>query len=126
MPQSASREIALRQQRDRFIGFAFAGGDLLVETDLDGRVTYVAGAAQTISGRAEDDMVGRLLTELVMPELADLTAEFLDQLVTKGRALPCRIGFDGVGGRWLIVSGHASDERPNVLQLSFRLSLIHI
>jgi len=123
VPQSAGREASLRQQRDRFIGFAFAGGDLLVETDLAGRITYVAGAAQTISGRTDDALVGRLLTELVVPELADTTAGFLAELGAQGRVQPCRIGFEGIGGRWLIVSGHASDERPQVLQLSFRPDL---
>ena len=123
VPMPPNREAILRQQRDRFIGFAFAGGDLLVETDLAGQISYVAGAAQTISGQSEDAMIGRKLTDLVLPELAEGTAAFLEELVTKGRAAPCRIGFAGVGGRWLIMAGHAGGDRHDVLQLSFRADL---
>lgn len=120
---SPNREAILRQQRDRFIGFAFAGGDLLVETDLAGRISYVAGAAQTISGQSEGAMIGKMLTDLVLPELAETAKAFLGELVAKGRATPCRIGFAGVGGHWLVMAGHAGGERSDVLQLSFRADL---
>jgi EAL domain-containing protein (putative c-di-GMP-specific phosphodiesterase class I) len=116
-------DASLRLQRDRFVGFAFAGGDLLLETDSKGTITYVAGAAQTMSGRAEDGLIGKSLADLVIPELREKTAEFLKTVGTRGRAFPCRIGFDGIGGRWLIMSGHSGGERPGVLQLSFRFDL---
>ena len=120
---SPNREAILRQQRDRFIGFAFAGGDLLVETDLAGQISYVAGAAQTMSGQSEEAMIGKRLTDLVLPELAEIAETFLEELATKGRATPCRIGFAGVGGRWLIMAGHLGGELSDVLQLSFRADL---
>ncbi|MGI9501398.1 MAG: EAL domain-containing protein [Geminicoccaceae bacterium] len=123
MSSSRQRDAILRQQRDRFIGFAFAGGDLLIETDLEGRITYVAGATQTISGRGEEAMIGRMLTDMVVPGLATIVKHFLDELGIEGRVQPCRIGFEGVGGRWLIMSGYASKERPEVLQLSIRFDL---
>ena len=123
MPNSLQPDASLRLQRDRFIGFAFAGGDLLLETDLEGRIAYVAGAAQTISGRTEADLNGQILSELIMPELREQTVEFLQTIGARGRAMPCRIGFDGIGGRWLIMSGHSSEDRPGILQLSFRYEL---
>ncbi|NJO37510.1 MAG: EAL domain-containing protein [Rhizobiales bacterium] len=123
MSSPSKREAVLRLQRDRFVGFAFAGGDLLMETDLAGRINYVAGAAKTVSGRDDKALLGRRLTDLVLPELAETTARFLDDLKTHGRAAPSRIGFDGIGGHWLIMAGHASDERPEALQLSFRIDL---
>lgn len=123
MPSASKRDDILRQQRDRFIGFAFAGGDLLIETDRAGRITYVVGAAQTISGHGEDALIGRLLSDLVVPGLTETVTVFLEELCSKGRALPCRVGFDGVGGRWLVMSGHVSEERPEVVQLSFRFDL---
>ena len=124
LPQTPSRDAVVRQQRDRFIGFAFAGGDLLIETDLDGQITYVAGAAQTITGHQQDGIMGRSLKDLVLPGLAAETRSFLEKLRTEGRAPPCRIGFDGVGGRWLVMCGHASPDRPDVLQLSIRPDLV--
>ncbi len=123
MPSASKRDDVLRQQRDRFIGFAFAGGDLLIETDRAGRITYVVGAAQTISGHGEDALIGRLLSSLVVPGLAGTVTAFFEELCSKGRALPCRVGFEGVGGRWLVMSGHVSEEQPEVVQLSFRFDL---
>ncbi|MEZ5933387.1 MAG: EAL domain-containing protein [Alphaproteobacteria bacterium] len=123
MTSPSKREALLRLQRDRFIGFAFAGGDLLLETDLAGRINYVAGAAKTVSGHSDEALLGRCLTDLVLPELAETAARFLDDVRAHGRAAPCRIGFEGIGGHWLIMAGHASDERPDTLQLSFRIEL---
>ena len=123
MASPSKRDAALRLQRDRFVGFAFAGGDLLIETDLDGSITYVAGAAKTISGHGDEAMIGRLLSDLVMPGLTDRTNRFIDTLRNKGWAPPCLIGFEGVGGHWLVMSGHRSEERPEVLQLSIRVDL---
>jgi EAL domain-containing protein (putative c-di-GMP-specific phosphodiesterase class I) len=113
----------LRLQRDRFIGFAFAGGDLLLETDPDGQISYVAGAAKTISGHDNDSLIGKRLPDLVFPDLAGPTNQFLKELKDKGRVLPCKIAFEGVGGRWLTMSGFANEDRPETLQLSFRIDM---
>ncbi|MEM8948282.1 MAG: EAL domain-containing protein [Pseudomonadota bacterium] len=123
MSSPSKRDAILRLQRDRFIGFAFAGGDLLIEADLSGTITYVVGAAQTISGHSDKEMIGQKLTDLVMPGLVESVARFLQDLGELGRAQPCRVGFEGVGGRWLVMSGHVSEERSDVLQLSFRFDL---
>ncbi|MGI9511233.1 MAG: EAL domain-containing protein [Geminicoccaceae bacterium] len=123
MSSSQKRDALIRQQRDRFVGFAFAGGDLLIETDPAGKIIYVAGAAQTMSGHGENGLIGQLLPDLVISGLAETVERFLEDLRTQGRAPPCRIGFEGIGGRWLVMSGHASDDRPGVMQLSFRFDL---
>ena len=123
MPNSSQQDASLRLQRDRFVGFAFAGGDLLLETDLQGCITYVAGAAQTISGRTEADLIGKILPDLIIPELRGKTIDFLKTIGAGGRVTPCRIGFGGIGGRWLTMSGHSSDDRQGILQLSLRYDL---
>lgn len=120
---SPDRDEILRRQRDRFVGFAFAGGDLLIETDLTGRISYAAGAAQTISGHDIDDLIGQYLVDLVLAGLADDARQFLGDLVDRGRVPPCRIGFEGIGGRWVLMSGYRDQKRPSVLQLSFRFDL---
>lgn len=123
MSSELKRDATLRLQRDRFIGFAFAGGDLMVETDPGGRISYVVGAALTISGHGEDELIGRLLTDLVAPGLSATVTAFMEEVCGKGRALPCRVAFEGVSGRWVIMSGHVSEDRPEVVQLSFRFDL---
>ncbi len=122
-PNSPSRDEIRRRLRDRFIGFAFAGGDLLIETDLDGKISYVAGAAQTIAGRGDKDLIDRNLGDLVLPSLTEQVQRFLSALGEGERAAPCRIGFQGVGGHWIVLSGYRSDQRPDVLQLSLRFDL---
>ncbi len=70
MSSSSKHDAIIRLQRDRFVGLAFAGGDLLIETDLDGRIGYVAGAAQAISGHQDKALIGRRLTDLIVPDAA--------------------------------------------------------
>ena len=40
--------MALKEQRNRFLSFAFASADILIETDLNGNATYAAGAASVL------------------------------------------------------------------------------
>ncbi|WP_291844035.1 EAL domain-containing protein [Maricaulis sp.] len=51
--------MSLVEQRNRFLSFAFAAADILIETDGKGRVTYAAGAVATLgepqlTGSGED------------------------------------------------------------------------
>lgn len=110
-----------RRLRDRFIGFAFAGGDLLIETDLEGVITYVAGAAMTIIGQDEDQLLGQNLSDLVLPSLAESVRKLLVALGERERTIPCRICFQGVGGHWIQLSGYRGDRQPETLQLSLRV-----
>ncbi len=120
---SPSQDEVRRRLRDRFIGFAFAGGDLLIETDLGGNISYVAGAAQTITGRSEAELIDQRLGDLVLPSLTEQVQFFLATLGDGERVAPCRIGFQGVGGHWIMLSGYRNDQRPDVLQLSLRFDL---
>lgn len=53
-----SEAARLRQQRDRLLAFAFAGADLLIETDPDGAITYALGAAKGLTGIDEGELIG--------------------------------------------------------------------
>jgi len=46
--------MSLIEQRNRFLSFAFAAADLLIETDLDGMTVYAAGATATLGEPAID------------------------------------------------------------------------
>ncbi len=121
--KSPNQDTVRRQLRDRFIGFAFAGGDLLLETDLAGEIGYVAGAAQTITGQSDSDLLGQRLSNLVLPSLTDQVEQFLADLGKGARVPPCRIGFQGVGGHWIMLSGYRSDLHADVLLLSLRFDM---
>ncbi|MCB2100742.1 MAG: PAS domain-containing protein [Rhodobacterales bacterium] len=65
---SAEAEIVpLRRQKERFTAFAFAGNDLLIETDLDGNIRYVAGGARKLLGGDVND-AGDRISDLVVPD----------------------------------------------------------
>lgn len=63
-----------RQSRDRFVAFAFAASDILLELDEDGTVIFADGATRGILGRALEDIQGKYFFDL-LPETDAATAE---------------------------------------------------
>ena len=57
----------LKAQRDRFIAFAFAGADVLLETDTNGVIGFSTGAGEALYGLSDADMLGRPLGEFIFP-----------------------------------------------------------
>lgn len=55
---------ALREQRDRFLAFAFAASDLLLEIGDDGLVRYALGATNQLIGIAPQDLIDKGWLEL--------------------------------------------------------------
>ena len=51
--------MSLVEQRNRFLSFAFAAADILVETDSDGIIRYAAGATAALAGADETTLDGR-------------------------------------------------------------------
>jgi EAL domain-containing protein (putative c-di-GMP-specific phosphodiesterase class I) len=58
---------AVRQDRDRFIGFAFASADLLLELTEDLRVSWAGGAALSLWGLESDKTIGQPFAAFVSP-----------------------------------------------------------
>jgi len=48
----------LKQQRDRFVAFAFASADLVFEASPDGTIRYAAGAASSFASTTAESLVG--------------------------------------------------------------------
>jgi len=70
MATQPEREFAigrLRKDRDRFVAFAFAGADILIELDADGGVRFSAGALALI-GHTTSQLIGTPLIDLVGPD----------------------------------------------------------
>jgi len=67
MPDSAavSVEQQLRQERDRFLAFAFCGNEMLLELDSDGRIKFAAGATELMAGDTGRGLIGRPFVDLV-------------------------------------------------------------
>ena len=68
---------ALRRQRDRFVAFAFAGADVLIELDRDGVVRFAAGAVLRLDAGGEDALIGRRIEDLVAPSEQEAMRAFL-------------------------------------------------
>jgi len=66
---------------DRFVGFAFAAADMLVETDLNGRISFATGAFRSRLGVSADSMHGRPIASLFVPG----DAQSLDLAMATGR-----------------------------------------
>jgi EAL domain-containing protein (putative c-di-GMP-specific phosphodiesterase class I) len=60
-PTTDPRVARARAQRDRFVAFAFAGADLLLELDHDGLVQYARGSSLTLLGLEADELHGQPL-----------------------------------------------------------------
>jgi PAS domain-containing protein len=83
--QAAARE--LRAERDRFVGFAFAGGSLLLELDPAGRISQALGAVRSLTGRAREQLIGRQADELFVEHDRPALARALAHLA-RHRQLP--------------------------------------
>lgn len=51
-------------ERDRFVGFAFAGADVLIEAQQTGRILFAAGACQTVLKVNAAELHGAQLTDI--------------------------------------------------------------
>lgn len=75
----------LKEQRDRFIAFAFAGADLLLEMRDDDTVAYCAGAGEALYGLSDRDLMGKSLVDFVYPRDRTQFEEALQRLRNTSR-----------------------------------------
>jgi EAL domain-containing protein (putative c-di-GMP-specific phosphodiesterase class I) len=87
----------VRSQRDRFVGFAFAAADLLIEVTRSGTIAFVAGAAQNLNGCSSEHLVGTAFIELIAAGDRAIAAALIAALDRSGRLLPIivRLARDG-------------------------------
>lgn len=78
----------LLEDRQRFVAFAFAGADLLIEATADGRITFAAGAFRSRFHTEPDALVGRPLSSLVAAKDGAALATSLALLAARGRLPP--------------------------------------
>lgn len=66
MDGTADTSLELRHQRDRFVAFAFAAADVLIEIDANQLVHYAGGAIQSLTGKSPQRLVGSSCLDLVV------------------------------------------------------------
>ena len=74
--------------RDRFLAFAFAGSDLLIETGLDGVVVFATGAFRLRLGADSDKYLGRRITSMIAAADQTSLAMALATVTLRGRIAP--------------------------------------
>lgn len=75
-------------ERERFVAFAFAGADLLVETDLNGRIGFTAGAFRLRLGAAPENFIGQDVAGLIACPDRECFAASLSLMPERGRMTP--------------------------------------
>lgn len=79
--------------RDRFLGFAFAAADLLIETSRDGVIRFTAGARCRLAEHDVQQLVGRNIFNIVAPTDQKYMSVLLERVLEKRRITPARVLF---------------------------------
>jgi EAL domain-containing protein (putative c-di-GMP-specific phosphodiesterase class I) len=118
----AGGEAASRRIADRFVAFAFAAADLLVEVEPDGRIAFAAGAFRTRFGTEAEDFVGRRIEEIAAGEDQAQLAAAVPLLAGRGRLQPSIIRLCDPARTPFVLSGFAipsGDGSPGRLCIAF-------
>jgi EAL domain-containing protein (putative c-di-GMP-specific phosphodiesterase class I) len=78
----------IRADRDRFVAFAFAAADLLIELDAKRRIVFATGAAQSLIGMPAAKLAGRHFIDLFRPAERGFATRVLDGLSLSERIEP--------------------------------------
>lgn len=88
----------LRLERDRHVAFAFAAADLLIEVQVDGRITAASGAARAILGLDPRQLVDRPVETLVAAADQAVARRLLRHIQQVGRIDPTALRLARVDG----------------------------
>jgi GGDEF domain-containing protein len=88
----------IRADRDRFVAFAFAAADLLIELDAKRRIVFATGAAQSLIGTSAAKLSGRHFIDLFPASERGFASRMLDSLSSVERIEPAAIPLARVDG----------------------------
>ena len=101
--------------KDRFLAFAFAASDLLVEAGLDGVIGFAAGAFQTRFGLAPESFNGQHLRRLFAPADHPTLELAIATVGLRGRLTPVVLRLSDPAGTPMVVSGLFMPHAPGRL-----------
>lgn len=88
------------EEAQAFIGSVLtAMTDVLIVSDLDGRIQQVNAALETLTGRSDAELIGRPLSELFRSETFDPVAKFQKQVRLQEHLADCEITLKSVDGQ---------------------------
>ena len=89
----------LRSDRDRFVAFAFAAADALVELDVERNISYAVGAVHWLSGQSAEKLIGTPFIDVVVKEDHRLIRASFATAESQSRFGPVNIRLVGSSGR---------------------------
>lgn len=109
-------------QHLRFVAFALAGSDILVEVDQAGGILFCAGATQRLLGRRSAALEGEVFATLFPTEQRPTVAEITARLTAGERLAGMRLELQGPEGRRVAVaaSGMSAMKGGSAMQISLR------
>ncbi len=78
----------LRQERDRYVAFAFAAADLLIEVGGDAKIIAASGATHAVLGADISGLVGKPLTDFMAADDRPFVRQLLKQVQALHRIDP--------------------------------------
>jgi len=120
--------LSMTEQRDRYLTFAFAASDLLVEVDGGGIIRFAAGGVKAILGISDAAAIGQPVVAFAQPDDRVLFSEFLYRLDRQHRAGDQTLTLIARGGKPVpvIISGMRSPTTENTYCLAVkRMPLVH-
>ncbi len=118
-----SGDLSIAEQRDRFLTFAFAASDVLIEVDDDGKIVFVAGSVKSLLGQPADRLMGSDISLIADKGDRVLLSEYLKKLIATGRAtdrlIHAAAEADGKKIR-ISVAGMSSPQRKGIHHLAIK------
>ncbi|ANC91505.1 EAL domain-containing protein [Azospirillum humicireducens] len=113
------------RDRDRFVGFAFAAADLLIETDGQGGILFSAGARCRLTKGEVGGLVGTNLMDVVAPGDRKYVHVLFERIREKARIKPSRVLFQAFDGQQFpaLLGGCRLDSCPGSLFLTILLTV---
>ena len=125
MPDQIGQAVPLRRadNSERFVAFAFAAADLVVEVDAEGILTFAAGAFRSRYGRAPEEWVGTHVCKLVSRADHEALEMALLMLRERGRLLPLTVRLNNNARSKMALAGMRRNPsgQPELFCLTFAL-----
>ena len=96
----------IRHERDRFVAFAFAGADALLEVDSNHVIVYAAGATKTLFNTNDDGLFGRRLIDCFADEDRERLRASVEAMRAGSRMAPVAVRLQGATRTCMLVSGY--------------------
>jgi len=101
----------LREERDRFVAFAFAAADLLMEVGADYKIRFATGATFSLTHQKAEDLIGHSVLDLLSATDRPLAKILLGSIAKGGRLAPIMVQLANEGSTVILGGCRLPSER---------------